>query len=126
MLGRNYYRFEFQSERMVPFLLDLRKGIAINGGWVSFHKWIHNFSANQVHHDLDSLYTSMVVLPNLRNEWISFVALIAAMIGIVLEVYDKPRRKGDKVLGAVSAKLLISKATILSSHILFSSLLDST
>ena len=73
MLGRNYYQLEFESEHMVPFLLE-RKVVAVKGGWVSFHKWIHNFSANQVHHDIDSFYTCMVVLPNLCKEWISYVA----------------------------------------------------
>ena len=45
MLGRNYYQLEFELDRMVPFMLE-RKAIVIKGGWVSFHKWIHNFSTN--------------------------------------------------------------------------------
>ena len=45
MLGRNYYQLEFESEHMVPFLLE-RKVVAVKGGWVSFHKWIHNCLAN--------------------------------------------------------------------------------
>ena len=44
MLGRNYYQLEFESDRMVPRILE-RKAIAVKGGWVSFYKWIHNFSA---------------------------------------------------------------------------------
>ena len=66
-----------------------------------------------------------MVLPNLHKEWISSVAFIAAMIGTVLEVYDAPRKIGDKMVGAVSAKLLISKDTVLPSHILLPNLLDS-
>ena len=42
MLGRNYYQVEFELERMVSILLE-KKTIAIKGGWVFFHKWIHNF-----------------------------------------------------------------------------------
>ena len=84
----------------MPLLLQ-RKVDAVKGGWVSFHKWIHNFSENQVHHDLDSFYTCTVVLPNLHKEWISSVAFIAAMIGTVLEVYDAPRKIGDKMVGAM-------------------------
>ena len=124
MLGRNYYQLKYESERMVPFLLE-RKVVTIKGVWVSFHKWIHKFSSNQIHHDLDSLYTSTMVLPNLRKEWISFVALIIATIGTVLEVYDTPRKIGDKMLGALSAKLMISKDTVLPSHILLPNLLNS-
>ena len=45
MLGRSYYQLELESECMVPFLLE-RKVVVVKGGWVSFHKWIHNFSAN--------------------------------------------------------------------------------
>ena len=92
MLGRNYYQLEFESKCMLPFLLE-RKALTVKGGWVSFHKWIHPFLANQVHHDLDSLYTCMVVLPNLHKGWISSIALIVATIGIVLEVYDTPRNR---------------------------------
>ena len=125
MLGRNYYQLEFESDRMVPRILE-RKAIAVKGGWVSFHKWIHNFLANQVLHEHDSLYTCMVVFPNLRKEWITSIELIAATIGTVLEVYNKPRKEGDKMLGAISAKILVSRATILSSHILLPNLLDST
>ena len=125
MLGRNYYQLKFELDRMVPRILE-RKAIAVKGGWVSFHKWIHNFSANQVLHELDSLYTCMVVFPNLRKEWTTSIALIAATIGTVLEVYDKPRKEGDKKLGAISAKILVSKTTILPSHILLPNLLDST
>ena len=125
MLGRNYYQLEFESDRMVPRILE-RKAIAVKGRWVSFHKWIHNFLANQVLHEHDSLYTCMVVFPNLRKEWITSIELIAATIGTVLEVYNKPRKEGDKMLGAISAKILVSRATILSSHILLPNLLDST
>ena len=125
MLGKNFYQLEFESDRMVPFMLE-RKAIAVKGGWVSFHKWIHNFSANQVLHELDSLYTCMVVFPNLRKEWTTSIALIAATIGTVLEVYNKPRKEGDKMLGAISAKILVSRATVLPSHILLPNLLDST
>ena len=67
MLGRNYYQLEFESDRMVPHILE-RKAIAVKGGLFSFHKWIHNFSPNQVLHEHDSLYTCMVVFPNLRKE----------------------------------------------------------
>ena len=123
MLGRNYYQLEFESDRMVPFMLE-RKAIAVKGGWVSFHKWIHNFSANQVLHEHDSLYTCMMVFPNLCKEWITSIKLIAATIGTVLQVYDKPRKEGHKMLGAISAKILVSKATILPFHILLPNLLD--
>ena len=68
----------------------------------------------------------MVGFPNLRKEWITSIELIAATIGTVLEVYDKPRKEGDKMLGAMSAKILVSKATVLPSHILLPNLLDST
>ena len=90
MLGRNYYQVEFELERMVPILLE-KKTVAIKGGWVFFHKWTHNFSANQVLHDLDSYHTCVAVFPNLRKEWVPFVHLIASTIGKVLETYDKPR-----------------------------------
>ena len=55
MLGRNYHQVEFELERMVPILLE-KKPVAIKGGWLFFHKLTHNFSANQVLHDLDSSY----------------------------------------------------------------------
>ena len=45
MLGRNYYQVEFELERMVPIFLE-KKTVEVQGGWVFFHKWIHNFSAN--------------------------------------------------------------------------------
>mgnify|MGYP000412076289 CR=1 FL=1 len=56
ILGRNYYQLEFESECMPPILLE-KKVVAIMGGWISFHKWSHNFSANQMHHDFDSYQT---------------------------------------------------------------------
>ena len=124
MLGRNYYQVEFELERMVPILLE-KKTVAIKGGWVFFHKWTHNFSANQVLHDLDSYHTCVAVFPNLRKEWVPFVHLIASTIGIVLETYDKPRQNNDKYMGAISTKLLISKSTILPANILLPNLLDS-
>ena len=68
----------------------------------------------------------MVVLLNLCKEWISSAALIVDTIRIVLEVYDKPWKVGDKMLGEVPAKLLISKATVLPSHILLPNWFDST
>ena len=124
MLGRNYYQVEFELERMVPILLE-KKTVAIKGGWVFFHKWSHNFSANQVLHDLDSYHTCVAVFPNLRKEWVPFVHLIAGTIGTVLETYDKPRQNDDKYMGATSTKLLISKSTNLPSNILLPNLLDS-
>ena len=42
MLGQKYYQLEFEFERIVPLLLE-RKVVAVKEGWVSFHKWIHNF-----------------------------------------------------------------------------------
>ena len=95
MLGRNCYQIEFEQERMVPILLE-KKVVAVKGGWVSFHKWIHNFSANQVFHELELYHTCMVVFPNLRKEWMPFVHLIASNIGTVLETYDKPRQVEEK------------------------------
>ena len=124
MLGRNYYQVEFELERMVPSLLE-KKALAIKGGWVFFHKWIHNFSANQVLHDLDSYHTCTAVLPNLWKEWVPFVHLFSSTIGSVLETYDKPRQIVDRYMGVVSTKLLISKSTILPSNILLPNLLDS-
>ena len=123
ILGRNYYQLEFESERMTPVLLE-KKAVAVKGGWISFHKWSHNFSANQVHHDLDSYQTCVVVFPNLRKEWLPSMHVIASSIGTVLEIYEKPRRSEDKYLGAASAKLLISKSTRLPSNILLPNLLD--
>ena len=96
MLGRNYYQLKFELDRMVPRILE-RKAIAVMGGWVSFHKWIHYFLASQVLHEHDSLYTCMVVFPNLHKEWITSIELIVATIGTVLEVYNKPRKEGDKM-----------------------------
>ena len=66
----------------------------------------------------------MVVLPNLRKEWINSIALIGAMIGMILEVYDKPR-KGDKMFGVMPAKIMVSMAKVFLSHILLPNLLDS-
>ena len=123
ILGRNYYQLEFASERMTPVLLE-KKAVAVKGGWISFHKWSHNFSANQVHHDLHSYQTCVVVFPNLRKEWLPSMHVIASSIGTVLEIYEKPRQSEDKYLGAASAKLLISKSTKLPSNILLPNLLD--
>ena len=123
MLGRNCYQIEFEQERMVPILLG-KKAVAVKGGWVSFHKWIHNFSANQVFHDLQLYHTCMVVFPNLRKEWMPFVHLIASNIGTVLETYDKPRQDEEKSMGAASAKILISKTAVLPSTVLLPNLLD--
>ena len=79
-----------------------------------------------MHHDFDSFYACVVVFSSLRKEWISSVNLIAATLGTVLKIYDKPRKVGDKFLGVVLAKLLVSKSMALSSHILFPDLLDKT
>ena len=108
---------------MPPILLE-KKAVAVKGGWISFHKWSHNFSANQVHHDFDSYQTCVVVFPNLRKEWLPSMHVIASTIGTVLEIYERPRRIEDKSLGAASAKLLISKSTRLPSNILLPNLLD--
>ena len=102
---------------MVPMLLE-KRAVVVKGGWISSHKWIHNFSANQVHHDFDSYQTCVVVFPNLRKEWLPSVHMIASTIGTVLEIYDKPRRVEDKYLGATYVKLLLSKSTVFPSKIL--------
>ena len=71
---------------------------------------------------LDSYYTCVAVFPNLRKEWLPSVHLIVGTIGMVLEIDDKPHQIGDKYLGAVSVKLLLSR---LPSNILLPNLLDS-
>ena len=124
ILGNNYYQLEFESKRMTLVLLE-KKAIAIKGGWISFHiEWSHNFSANQVHHDFDSYQICVVVFPNLRKERLPSMHVIASTIGIVLEIYERPRRIKDKYLGVASAKLLISKSTRLPSNILLPNLID--
>ena len=67
----------------------------------------------------------MVVLPNLHKEWKTSIALISCTIGTILKVYDNPRKEGDKMLGVMSTKIVVSKAKVLSSHIPLPNLLDS-
>ena len=88
---------------MVSILLE-KKVVALTGGWVSFHRWIHNFFANLVLHELDLYHTCMVVFPNLRKEWMPFVRLTTGNIGTVLENYDKPHQIEEKPMGAAFAK----------------------
>ena len=67
MLHRNYYQVEFKLEHMVPILLE-KKAMVVKGAWVSFHMWLHTFSANQVLHDLHLYHTCVTLFPNLHKQ----------------------------------------------------------
>ena len=84
--ARDFFHLQLYDESMVLVLLA-KKVLPLEGGWLLFSQWEHNFWADSVRRNLEDVFICTVVFPNLQREWHCVLGQIGAILGIVLEVY---------------------------------------
>ena len=113
---------EFADEESVTKLLAIKEA-GVEGAWLSFHKWLHNITVDEILHDQESSMVFTAIFPGLRKEWRNVLPRIGDLFGKVIATHNGHDYGIDRVGGAPAVRLIAPRSICLRTTISLPNLL---
>ena len=87
-MGKGCYHLEFSDHLSVGRLLEI-KHTSLEGAWISFYKWNHNVSANDILKNKEAHMIFTAIFPGLKKEWRQVLTQIGSLLGTIIATYTR-------------------------------------
>ena len=120
-MGKGCYHLEFSDHLSVGRLLEI-KHTSLEGAWISFYKWNHNVSVDDILKNKEAHMIFTAIFPGLKKEWRQVLTQIGSLLGTVIAIKNDSSQDDDRIRGAPSLRILAPRNSELPSYVLLPNL----
>ena len=120
-MGKGCYHLEFSDHSSVGRLLEI-KHTSLEGAWISFYKWNHNVTADDILKNKEAHMIFTAIFPGLKKEWRQVLTQIGSLLGTVIAIKNISSQDDDHIRGAPSLRILAPRNSELPSYVLLPNL----